>query len=128
MADVPEELRYTEDHEWVRFDADAGLATIGITDFAQGELGDVVFLELPAPGTKVEAKGSCGTIEAVKTVADLYAPLEGEIAAVNDALEDRPELVNQDPYGEGWMIRIEVADPGAIDELMDAAAYRDHTS
>ncbi|HUP01155.1 MAG TPA: glycine cleavage system protein GcvH [Gemmatimonadota bacterium] len=127
MANVPEELRYTQDHEWVRFDADAGLATIGITDFAQGELGDVVFLELPAAGTAVEVKGSCGTIEAVKTVADLYAPVAGEIVEVNGGLEDHPERVNQDPYGEGWMIRIKVAEPGQIDGLMDAEAYRAHT-
>ncbi|MGH9337546.1 MAG: glycine cleavage system protein GcvH [Vicinamibacteria bacterium] len=126
MADVPEELRYTEDHEWVRFDADSGVATVGITDYAQGELGDVVFVELPDAGTKVEKRGTCGTIEAVKTVADLYAPFAGEIAESNAALEDHPERVNQDPYGEGWMLRIRVADPGALESLMDAAAYRSH--
>jgi glycine cleavage system H protein len=126
MTNVPEDLHYTEDHEWVRFEAEAGVATVGITDYAQGELGDVVFLELPAVGTEIETRDSCGTIEAVKTVADLFAPLGGEIVEVNSVLEDHPELVNQDPYGEGWMIKIEVADPGQIDGLMDAAAYQAH--
>ncbi len=126
MADVPEELRYSEDHEWVRFDAHSGVATVGITDYAQGELGDVVFVEFPAAGTQVERKGSCGTIEAVKTVADLYAPVAGEIVESNPALDDHPERVNQDPYGEGWMLKIRVADPGVLEDLMDAAAYRSH--
>lgn len=126
MADVPEELRYSEEHEWVRYDAGSGVATIGITDYAQGELGDVVFLEFPAAGTQVERKAACGSIEAVKTVADLYAPFAGEIVESNPALEDHPERVNQDPYGEGWMLKIRVADPGALEGLMDAAAYRSH--
>lgn len=126
MADVPEELRYSEDHEWVRLDPDSGVATVGITDYAQGELGDVVFVELPGAGTQVEKKGACGTIEAVKTVADLYAPLAGEVVESNAALEDHPERVNQDPYGEGWMLRLKIADPDAVESLMDAAAYRRH--
>lgn len=126
MADLPEDLRYTEDHEWVRYDADSGVATVGITDYAQGELGDVVFVELPGAGTEVRKKGTCGTIEAVKTVADLYAPFDGEIVDSNAALEDHPEKVNQDPYGEGWMLRIRPADPEAAGSLLDAAAYRRH--
>lgn len=126
MADLPEDLRYTEDHEWVRYDADSGVATVGITDYAQGELGDVVFVELPGAGTEVRKKATCGTIEAVKTVADLYAPFDGEIVDSNAALEDHPEKVNQDPYGEGWMLRIRPADPEAAGSLLDAAAYRRH--
>lgn len=126
MADLPEDLRYTEDHEWVRYDADSGVATVGITDYAQGELGDVVFVELPGAGTEVRKKATCGTIEAVKTVADLYAPFDGEIVDSNAALEDHPEKVNQDPYGEGWMLRIRPADPEAAGNLLDAAAYRRH--
>ncbi len=126
MSHVPEDLRYTEDHEWVRIEPGAGTAAVGITDYAQGELGDVVFLELPAIGTEFETRGSCGTIEAVKTVADLYAPLAGEIVEVNSALDDHPELVNRDPYGQGWMIKIRVSDPGEVDGLMDATAYSDH--
>ena len=126
MPDFPADLRYTEDHEWVRFDTVSGVATVGITDYAQGELGDVVFVELPAAGAVVEEKGTCGTIEAVKTVADIYAPLAGEVVDVNRALDDHPERVNQDPYGEGWMVKIRVEDPGAVDGLMDADAYRRH--
>ena len=126
MPDFPADLRYTEDHEWVRFDAVSGVATVGITDYAQGELGDVVFVELPAAGAVVEKKGTCGTIEAVKTVADIYAPLAGEVVDVNRALDDHPERVNQDPYGEGWMVKIRVEDPGSVDGLMDADAYRRH--
>lgn len=126
MSDVPEDLRYSEDHEWVRLDADGGRATIGITAYAQGELGDVVYLELPPVGKEVARKDSCGTIEAVKTVADLYAPIAGDVIEVNGALEDRPELVNKDPYGEGWIVKIRPSDPGQVDDLMDAAAYRSH--
>ena len=126
MPDFPPDQRNTEDHEWVRFDAGSGVATVGITDYAQGELGDVVFVELPAAGTVVEKRGTCGTIEAVKTVADIYAPLAGEVVDVNRALDDHPERVNQDPYGEGWMVKIRVEDPGSVDGLMDADAYRRH--
>ena len=126
MSNIPEALRYTEDHEWVAFDADIGVATIGITDYAQGELGDVVFLELPDAGRSVSKGDTCGTIEAVKTVADLYAPLDGEIAEVNDALDAQPELVNTDPYGDGWMLKMKVADPAAVDALLDAGGYAQH--
>lgn len=126
MANVPEDLHYSKDHEWVSFDEDAGVATVGITDYAQGELGDVVFVELPGEGAGVTAHAACGTIEAVKAVAELFAPLSGEVVAVNSMLEDHPETLNADPYGEGWMIRIRVSDPDELDELMDAAAYAEH--
>ena len=126
MANVPEQLRYSKDHEWVSFDQDAGVATVGITDYAQGELGDVVFVELPGEGSSVTAHAPCGTIEAVKAVAELFAPLSGEVVAVNATLEDHPETLNADPYGEGWMIKIHASDPDELDDLMDAAAYAEH--
>lgn len=126
MSQVPDELYYSEDHEWVAFDADTNIATIGITDYAQGELGDVVFLELPEIGMQVTPKDTCGTIEAVKTVAELYAPVSGEIIEINADLEDRPETVNRDPYGDGWILKIQVADAGELDTLLDATAYRTH--
>ncbi|MFN2384181.1 MAG: glycine cleavage system protein GcvH [Gemmatimonadota bacterium] len=126
MAQVPDELYYSEDHEWVAFDTDTSIATIGITDYAQGELGDVVFLELPEIGMQVTHRDTCGTIEAVKTVAELYAPVSGEIIEINADLENSPETVNRDPYGDGWILKIQVADPGELDTLLDAAAYRAH--
>lgn len=126
MADVPEDLRYSEDHEWVRYDEASETATIGITDYAQGELGDIVFLEFPDVGKVVERKDTAGTIEAVKAVAEIYAPLSGEIVEVNGSLEESPETVNEDPYGEGWMIKIEVSDPAELDDLLDAAGYQRH--
>lgn len=126
MADFPEDLRYSEDHEWVRFDESSGVATVGITEYAQGELGDIVFVEFPPAGTRIERKASAGTIEAVKAVAELYSPVGGEIVEVNDTLDATPETVNKDPYGEGWMVRIRVADPAEIDDLMDAAGYQAH--
>lgn len=126
MADFPEDLRYSEDHEWVRFDESSGVATVGITEYAQGELGDIVFVEFPAAGTQVARKASAGTIEAVKAVAELYSPLSGEIVETNEALDTTPETVNTDPYGEGWMVKIRVADPAEMDDLMNAAGYRAH--
>lgn len=126
MANVPEDLRYSKDHEWVAFDEETGVATVGITDYAQGELGDVVFVELPSEGADVTAHAACGTIEAVKAVAELFAPLSGTVAAVNAALEDSPETVNADPYGAGWMLRIQLADRAELDDLMDAAGYLEH--
>jgi len=123
---VPGELKYTKDHEWARLEGN--VATVGITDYAQGELGDIVYVELPEVGTEVKKNASFGTIEAVKAVADLFSPLGGKIIALNEKLEDTPETVNQDPYGEGWMVKIEVADPAEFDELMDAAAYEQHIS
>ncbi len=123
---VPDDLRYTADHEWLRLEGDE--ATVGITEYAATELGDVVFVELPADGMSLQAAQSFGVIESVKTASDLYAPAAGEIIATNPALADKPELVNSDPYGEGWMIRIRLADPAAAqadgERLMDAAAYR----
>jgi glycine cleavage system H protein len=126
MADIPEDLRYSKDHEWVAFDQDAGVATVGITDYAQGELGDVVFVELPGVGTPVVAHSVCGTIEAVKAVAELFAPVSGEVVDVNPVLEDHPETLNSDPYEEGWMIRIRLSDPDELDDLLDAAGYAEH--
>lgn len=123
---IPQSLLYTKDHEWVRVDGD--LAVIGVTDFAQGELGDVVFVQLPEIGQTIIQEKSFGTIEAVKAVADIYAPLSGVITAVNPALNDRPELMNKDPYGEGWIVKIK---PGNLQEertqLLDAAAYTELT-
>ena len=122
MANVPDDLRYTEKHEYLK-DAGDGTYTVGVTDYAQGELGDVVFVELPRAGTQVRKMESFGTIEAVKAVSDLYAPVSGEVVDANDALDANPALVNSDPYGEGWMIRIRPSDPAELDGLLDAAAY-----
>ncbi len=121
MANIPQELKYTREHEYVREDGD--VVVIGITDYAQGELGDIVFLELPEPGATFEAGDTFGTIEAVKAVSDLYAPIGGEIVEVNTALDNDPAAVNTDPYGDGWMIKMRPADSSALDRLMDAAAY-----
>ncbi|MFN3202227.1 MAG: glycine cleavage system protein GcvH [Bradymonadia bacterium] len=118
----PAELRYTKDHEWARLEAD-GTITVGITDHAQDALGDVVFVELPAVGDDVDAEAQFGTVESVKTVSDLFAPIAGEITAVNEGLADAPELVNSAPYGDGWMIKIKPADAGAFEGLMSAADY-----
>ena len=120
--DVPEELRYTDDHEWLRTEGDEG--TVGITAYAASELGDVVFVELPAVGTLLEVRQAFGVIESVKTASDLYSPLGGEVVAVNEQLADRPELVNDDPYGEGWMVRLRLSEPAGADGLLDAPAYR----
>ncbi|MEM6326421.1 MAG: glycine cleavage system protein GcvH [Bacteroidota bacterium] len=120
---TPAHLRYTKDHEWVRLDDD-GLAVIGITDYAQGELGDIVFVEVDtAEGDEVAAEEAFGTVEAVKTVSELFAPIAGTLEAINEALEDAPETVNDDPYGEGWMIKIRPADDAEIDGLMSAEEY-----
>lgn len=123
---VPADLKYTSDHEWARLDGDT--VVVGITDYAQGELGDVVFVELPEVGTEVSQGDSFGTIEAVKAVADLFSPISGEIVELNPVLEDAPETVNKDPYGEGWMVRITLSDPSQLDGLMDAEAYKKHIS
>lgn len=119
---IPKELRYTKDHEWVRIEGD--VATVGITDFAQGELGDIVFVEIETEGDNLEAEEVFGTVEAVKTVSDLFMPLAGEVMEFNEAIADNPALVNEDPYGEGWMIKIKLADAGAVDVLLDADAYQ----
>lgn len=117
---LPQDLRYTKSHEWVRTD-DNDTATIGITDHAQEELGDVVFVELPSPGDTFEAGESFGTVESVKAVSDIYAPVAGEVVEANTALEDSPEKINEDPYGEGWIVRLKVS--GSPDNLLSAADY-----
>ncbi|MFL6136816.1 MAG: glycine cleavage system protein GcvH [Frankiaceae bacterium] len=118
----PDDLKYTREHEWVRTEGDT--LRIGITDFAQDALGDIVFVTLPEPGTAVEVGQSLGEVESTKSVSDVYAPLAGTIVRRNEALDDQPELINSDPYGEGWMIELRPADPGAVDGLLDAAAYQ----
>ena len=120
---VPAELRYTKDHEWIRVDGDD--AIVGITAYAADQLGDVVFVELPAIGRTVEQAKAFGVVESVKAVSDLYAPLSGEVTAINEQLASRPELVNGDPFGEGWMVSLRIADPAELDGLLDAAAYDD---
>lgn len=120
----PDHLKYTKEHEWVLIEGDT--ATVGITDYAQGELGDVVFVELPPKGKELKAHDSFGTIEAVKAVSDLYAPLSGRIADVNAELSSMPEIVNKDPYGAGWMVKITLSDPKEVASLMDAAKYKAH--
>jgi len=117
----PTDLRYTKDHEWVR--VDGGTATIGITSFATDQLGDIVYIEMPATGTALEQGATFGVVESVKAVSDLFAPIGGEVVETNDALSSQPELVNQEPYGAGWMLRMTVADAGELDGLLDAAAY-----
>ena len=118
---IPAQLKYTTDHEWVRIEGD--MAFIGIPDYAQGELDEIVYVDVPTEGETVAAGEVFGSIEAVKTVADLLMPVEGEVVELNAALEDQPELVNNDPYGEGWIIKVKMADPAKVETLMDAAAY-----
>jgi glycine cleavage system H protein len=118
---VPSDLRYTKDHEWVRVDGDT--ATIGVTDFAANQLGDVVFVDLPPVGKSVEQFATFGVVESVKAVSDLYAPLSGEVVEVNEDLGSKPELVNSDPFGDGWMIKVKVADDAQLGELLDGAGY-----
>ena len=119
---IPDKLRYTKDHEWVSLEGN--VATIGITDFAQGELGDIVYVEIETVGKALEAESIFGTVEAVKTVSDLFLPVSGTINEVNPALSSNPELVNSDPYGEGWMIKMTVNNPADVDALLDAAGYK----
>jgi glycine cleavage system H protein len=118
----PADLKYTKDHEWLKLNDD-NTATIGITDFAQGELGDIVFVDINTVGKELSAEEVFGTIEAVKTVSDLFMPVAGKVIAVNEALNKNPELVNNDPYGEGWMVKIEISNSGEINSLADADAY-----
>ena len=118
----PENVKYTADHEWIRVEGQFGW--IGITDYAQSELGDIVYIEIPAVGTKLEKGKSFGTIEAVKAVSDLFAPVTGDLVEVNPEMKDHPEVVNKDPYSEGWMIKIKIADPSQLDTLLDVQAYK----
>ena len=125
MASVPNDLRYTEEHEYVRKATD-GIAEIGITDYAQGELGDIVYIELPKVGTKFGKHDVFGTIEAVKAVSELFAPIAGEITAINERLDKEPALVNTDPYGAGWMIKVKPTNPSELDALIGSDAYKKH--
>jgi glycine cleavage system H protein len=118
---IPAELKYTKDHEWVSIDGD--IATVGITDFAQGELGDIVYVEVETLDETLEMEAVFGTVEAVKTVSDLFLPVSGEIVGFNEALEGEPELVNSDPYGQGWMIKVKMSDPSELDGLLSAQDY-----
>lgn len=121
---IPDELKYTKDHEWIKVDGE--FAYVGITDFAQSELGDVVFVEVETVGENIDKEEAFGTIEAVKTVSDIFMPVSGEVLEFNEKLHDAPDLINQDPYGEGWIIKVKVADMSELDTLMDADAYRGH--
>ena len=119
---IPENLKYTKDHEWIRIEGEE--AFVGITDYAQGELGDIVFIEIETEGEELAKEEVFGTIEAVKTVSDMFMPVGGEVLEANPKLEESPEVINQDPYGEGWLIKIKLADLAELDELLDAAAYK----
>lgn len=123
---VPENLKYTTDHEWIRLEGQR--ATIGITDYAQDQLGDVVFVDLPTVGQEVKAGDNLAVVESVKSVSDVYAPLTGRVVEVNQALSDAPEIINQDPYGQGWIAVLELTDPDAVQGLMDGAAYAQHVN
>ncbi|MFO7891316.1 MAG: glycine cleavage system protein GcvH [bacterium] len=119
---VPEDLKYTKEHEWVKIDGD--VATVGVTDYAQGELGDIVFVELPEVGDATKQFEPCANIEAVKAVSDFYAPVSGEVKEVNSELEQTPQLVNKEPYGKGWFIKIKLSDKGELDSLLSAEDYK----
>jgi glycine cleavage system H protein len=121
--EFPKDLKYTKDHEWIR--VDGGTGVVGITEYAQGELGDVVFVELPAVGAKLQQGKQFGTIEAVKTVSDLFAPVSGEVVEINETLKDSPEVVNKDPYSGGWMVKVKISNVAELDGLLDAAKYEE---
>ena len=123
---IPDDLRYSEEHEWVR--ADGGRVRVGITDYAQDALGDIVYVDLPVVGTEVVVGGKLGEVEATKSVSEIYAPVAGTITAVNGALPDAPERINEDPYGDGWICEVELAEGAGLDSLLDAAAYGDLTA
>ena len=125
MANVPEDLHYSKDHEWVRVEGDQ--AIIGITDYAQNSLGDVVYVELPKAGDEFAANESFGSVESVKAVSEVFTPIAGEVVQINESLADEPEKVNSDPYGDGWMIRVKMSNPAAVDSLLTAAEYEDFT-
>jgi len=120
---IPENLKYTKDHEWIKVDGDT--VTVGITDYAQGELGDIVFVEIETEGENLEKEEVFGTVEAVKTVSDIFMPVSGEVIEVNPKLEDSPEIANKDPYGEGWLIKVKLSDKSEIDDLLDASKYKE---
>jgi glycine cleavage system H protein len=122
MSDTPSDLRYTKSHEWVKDNGD-GTVTVGITDHAQELLGDLVFVDPPAPGDTVEAGSDCAVVESVKAASDVYSPVSGEILVVNQALEDAPETINEDAFGEGWLFQVKMSDPAELDGLLDAAGY-----
>ena len=124
MANIPEDLHYSKDHEWIRVEGDTG--TIGITDFAQNQLGDVVYVELPRVGDTFTAHEVFGQVESVKAASDLFCPVSGEVTEVNEMLNDNTELVNKDPYGEAWMLRLRLKDAGEVDKMMNAAEYEDY--
>ena len=125
MANIPEDLHYSKDHEWVKVNGD--IATIGITDYAQNSLGDVVYVELPKAGEEFASNESFGSVESVKAVSELFTPVSGHVSEVNDTLQDQPEKVNANPYEEGWMIRVKMSSPGEVDSLLTAAEYEDFT-
>jgi len=124
--EFPEDLKYSKEHEWVL--VEDNVATVGITDYAQDQLGDIVFVELPAIGDKVSKEDAFGVVESVKAVSDIYAPVSGKVLEINDDLSDNPEMVNEDPYGDGWMIKIEINDPDELQELMTAAEYEEYVA
>ncbi len=124
--DIPAELKYTKEHEWVR--VDGATATVGITDYAQGELGDIVFVELPNVGDAIEQAGTFGTIEAVKAVSDMYSPVTGKVIEVNTALDDEPMIINRDPYGDGWIMKIELSNESELGQLLDVEGYKELVS
>jgi glycine cleavage system H protein len=126
MSNIPENLHYTEEHEYVKPTEDAGVVLVGITDYAQGELGDVVYVDLPDVGAKFSQMDVFGTIEAVKAVSELFCPVAGEVIDVNEAIESDPAIVNKDPYGDGWMIRLQVRSPNDLDQLLSAVDYASH--
>jgi glycine cleavage system H protein len=125
MANVPEDLHYSKDHEWIRVEGDVG--TIGITDHAQNSLGDVVYVELPKVGESFTAHEAFGSVESVKAVSEIFTPVSGEVTEVNESLQDEPEKVNQDPYGDGWMVRVRMSNPGEVDSLLNSVEYEDFT-
>ncbi len=122
--EIPDDLKYTKEHEWVQAEGDT--ATIGITDFAQDRLGDITYVELPAVGDEVAKEEPMGVVESVKAVSDVYAPVSGEVIEVNDDLAASPQILNEDPYGEGWMVKVRMSDPSELDDLLDAAAYQEY--
>ncbi len=126
MADIPADLKYTAEHEYVKQGSEADVVIVGISDYAQGELGDIVYVELPSVGSSFEPHGVFGTIEAVKAVSELFSPVAGEVIEVNSRLDQDPGLINSDPYGDGWMVKIRVRDTATLDDLLDASAYKKH--